>query len=215
MGDDIVKYLPNTADACAIFFNREYILSFPSCANPERVFRFKATKNAWYVDDGPRAEMYFVHGGSLHLVSSGKIYECSRNHRTDNGTEIIFRASFAHERLSTGPAKIKKLFLYAQATSTLQHLVASVIADGVTMDSDEMTVTVSGGANFQIGLSGIGVGSIGRSSEIKMYERKTKLKGAFAQVEVTGTGTGENLGILGYSLEYVPKVKMKGVRLHG
>lgn len=214
IGDDIVKYLKFDSNAASVYYNREYILSFPTAPEPERVFRFKPTSSSWYIDNGPRAEHFFVKDNHLHFTQRGIIYQYSKEFLSDDGTGITFESTFSQERLSQGPAKLRKIFLYAIATETVQKLQLTVTSGGKTVDSTELKMTVPGSQAFKIGVSRLGVGYLGRYDEVQIYEGHIRLsKGSFFQVTVSGMSAGQKIAILGYTLEYSPKQKMKGIKI--
>ncbi len=214
IGDDIVKYLKYESNAASVYYDREYILSFPSAAEPERVFRFKPNNSAWYIDSGPRMERYFIRDNKLYFAERDKICRYSRSYRTDNGLGISFEATFSHERLSQGPAKMRKVFIYTTTTNTVQKLQVSITSGGKTIDTTEASLAVPGSQSFKIGVSRLGEAYVGRYDEIKIFECRARLKkGTFFQISISGTVPDQEIGIIGYSLEYKPKQKMKGIRV--
>ena len=79
---------------------------------------------------------------------------------------------------------------------------------------DTGPATAKAGADFDIGTSAIGVGAIGRTQPVVPYESRLSPapKGHFAQLEVMGFTTGEDFGLLGYGIEFVPASKQIGAR---
>jgi hypothetical protein len=216
MGDDIVPYLRRamTSKCCAVYHDREYICCFYEAKEPERVFRYKVNKG-WYIDDGPRAKQYLKVNNKLYYTSPtvGQINERSLNLRTDSDKAIPFFCAFAQERLAQGPSKIKKIFVYVNSRETLQHLDVAIIGDGTEVQTVELDISAASGSDFIIGESQIGVGRIGRLSEMKVYEGKVSLdKCTFAQVRLIGTTPDEDIGVVGYSIEYRAKERMKGIK---
>ncbi len=218
IGDDIKPHLLRAmesgyADACAIYHDGQYHLSLPSAVEAERIFRFRTNTQAWYCDTGPKTAGYAVLDGTLYSADPGYGLVYERIGYTDNGSRIPWWAAFGHEALSPGPARIKRLFLYLNATATMQHIDATVIADGSEQEAVEFAVAGAAGPQFEVGDAAIGIASIGRTSEIKVYEAKVSgIKGNFAQVQLNGNTIGEDLRIVGYALSYRPRTKAKGIR---
>lgn len=218
IGDDIKPYLAaaiadGVDDVCATYHDGQYHLSFPSAVQPERIFRLRTNPTAWYCDTGPKTAGYAVLDGDLYSADPavGLVYE--RTGYTDNGSRIPWRVAFPHEALSAGPARIKRLFLYLNATNTAQHIDATVISDGREMDSVEFAIEGAAGPQMEMGDGAIEFASIGRTSEVKVYEGKVAgLKGNFAQVQVNGNTSGEDLRIIGYALSFRPRSRAKGIR---
>ena len=201
------------SDACAVYHDRQYHLSFPSLVREERIFRLRANPQGWYCDSGPKTSGYAVLDGKLYSADpdNGLVYE--RTGYTDNGNRIPWTIAFPHEALSVGPARIKRLFLYLNATSTMQHIDATVITDGQRMESVEFAVVGTAGTQWMLDDTPLDASTIGPTSEVKVYEAKVSgLKGQFAQVQVNGNKVGEDLRIIGYGLQYRPKDKPKGIR---
>jgi hypothetical protein len=215
IGDDIVPYLRRAmSDKCtAVYHDREYIISFYSAKEPERVFRYKSTKKAWYIDEGPAAKQYIKYGNQLYYAKGAAIYERALSLHTDSNNAIPFFAAFAQERLAQGLSKVKKVFVYVNSRETLQHLNAAIVGDGTEVQTVELDIAAASGADFVIGESQIGVGRIGRLSEIKVYEGKVSLdKCVYVQVRLMGTTANEDIGVVGYSVEYRAHDKLKGIK---
>lgn len=217
IGDDILPYLKRAmgSEAVATYHNGEYILSFPQAIEPERVFRLKTKGGnyAWYIDDGPLANGFIKHGGRLFYTSAeqGVIGEITKTVKTDNGKAIPFMATFAHEKPSQGITKLRRVFVFVESAKTLQDLSVSLIGDGKgEIKTVNLEVSAKAGTDFSLGQSAIGVGRIGRVSEITVYEAKVRMKTAFVQVQIAGTSPDQDIAILGYALEYTPKSKLKG-----
>ena len=223
VGDDIKPHLAaamahGAAGACAVYHDRQYHLSFPSALDSERIFRLRAAPQGWYCDSGPKTAGYAVRDGKLYSADPeyGLVYE--RTGYTDNGARIPWMIAFPHETLSAGPARIKRLFLYLNATDTMQHIDATVISDGGGMEAIEFAVAGAAGPQWKLGDDSdegapLDTSSFGPTSEIKVYEAKVSgLKGQFAQVQVNGNKVGEDLRIIGYALQFRPKARAKGIR---
>jgi len=219
MGDDVKPYLDRAmesgtsggADACGVYYDRQYHLSFPSAARPERVFRLKTYPLGWYCDTGPRTIGYAVAGGKLYsaLPSVGKVLE--RTGLTDDGDPIIWEISFPHEALSPGRAKVKRLYLHLKGTDTMQHVNATVVGDGRATSAVEFGVGAEASEKMAIGTGGIGTAMIGNVNELRVYEGRVSVKGHNAQVHLDGD-RAEQLGIVGYTLGYRPKARAKGIK---
>ena len=217
IGDDIKPYLeramnPGYESACGYYHDREYYLCFPQAVEPEKVFRLKTAPPSWFCDTAPLASQYAVHNDELYAASPLRGIVRKRTGLLDDGRQMTWMASFPHEELSPGPARIKRIFVYLTTTRTMQHIDATVIADGQEMQSIELAIAGTAGADMVIGESAIGVGAIGRTSEIRVYEGRVNLRGHFAQVQVRGTAPDEKIGIIGYALAYRPKRRAKGIR---
>lgn len=221
-GNDVAPYVRQCLasvtpeNASGIFFDREYRLCFPNAVQPERVFRLKAggAARGWYIDDGPRASQYFIYSDSLYAASPdyGKAVKISRDYRNDDGQAIPFFAAFAHENFGV-EARIKRLYLYVTGSSTLQHVGASVIADGRAVQTTELAVAAAAGRDFGIGVSYVGGPDwIGRLSDMRLYEGRLSLKGNLAQVQVSASTPDEEIGIVGYALEIQPTDRIRGIR---
>ena len=223
VGDDIQPRIASAmtdgyADACAVYHDRQYQLSFPSATQSERIFRLRSNPLGWYCDSGPKTAGYAVLDGKLYSADPeyGLVYE--RTGYTDNGARIPWMIAFPHETLSAGPARIKRLFLYLNATDTMQHIDATVISDGGGMEAIEFAVAGAAGPQWKLGDDGdegtpLDTSTFGPTSEIKVYEAKVSgLKGQFAQVQVNGNKAGEDLRIIGYALQFRPKARAKGIR---
>jgi hypothetical protein len=215
IGDDIVPYLRRAmSEKCtATYYDREYVICFYNASEPERVFRYKATKKSWYIDEAPVAKQYLKCNSKLYYTRAGALHERASSLRTDNGKGIPFFAAFAQERLAQGLSRVKKIFVYVNSRETLQHLNVAVIGDGSQVQTVELNIAAASGADFVIGKSQIGVGRIGRLSEAKVYEGKVDLdKCTFVQVRLIGITPDEDIGVVGYSLEFRAKDTMKGIK---
>jgi hypothetical protein len=103
--------------------------------------------------------------------------------------------------------------VFTNGTPTLQHLDASVVTDGIDIETVEMQLVGSADDNFAIGESVIGVGSVGRFSRIFVYEGRVRhSRGQLVQLHISGVSPNETIGIVGYALEYRPKDRARGIR---
>ncbi len=225
IGGDILPYLKQAmtdgyADACGYYWDNQYWLSFPSAVEPERNFRLRVIKTpegeqilAWFVDTGPPAVQYAEHGEKLYLASptQGQLKHYDPDLLTDSGEDIPFMAVTRHEMLGLAPGKVKKVFLLAAGTKTLQHLSTSLIVDGQNIETVEFNLAATAGSDFTIGESAIEVSRIGRLHQLRAYEARARAKGQFLQISISGTSPGEKIGIAGYAFEYKPKRRVKGI----
>lgn len=222
IGDDIRKYLQRAMSyglggVCATYFNREYRICFPDGVEPERAFRLNLQNQAgWYMDTGPLVSKFIEYNGKLYGASRnyGMLYQFDDSVMNDNGQSIPIYVDFRRESLGYGPARLKRVFIYVICTETLQNLDCSVVVDGGQVVTAELHVQASANADFVIGQSSIGQGSIGRMDAVKIYEAKFRpsLKGHFAQVRVSSTQANQRFSILGYGLEFDSNARIRGNR---
>jgi hypothetical protein len=201
-------------DACAIYHDSEYILSMGNYGGGDKVFVYQTTPApGWFVDSGPVATYWLRYLNELYSVKGtpNGLQHHSYDYRTDNGQAISLEIHFGQEMLPVY-GKLRSLFLLLQGQETIQNITASLTTDGLALDVKEFDIAAPFGQDFSIGGGSIGVDRIGRVTEMRTYEARVSMKGQYVQLVISGSGTGESLGIAGYMIEYIPRVRQRGVR---
>src|SRR5690606_1290242 len=128
MADEIHQQLlpairDSSSTAHAIYYDREYRLCFPFTKEEEAVFRLNFIHSPnWFIDTGPRTRQFVVRrdGPDKDVLyagkrSEGQLIRFEDGVLTDSGKEIPVYVAFRRETLQPGPARIKRLRIYALA----------------------------------------------------------------------------------------------------
>jgi hypothetical protein len=242
IGDDVRKYLlknMNYLGGCsAVYYDREYHLSFPNSPEEEKVFRLTLQNNSgWYMDTGPNTVQYFIHKENLYGSELGKgIINQLNTGLNDNGKPIPFSVSFRREDVQPGPSRIKKLYLYAISKGTKEetslYFFGKKLNSGVYNNSEtEKAVLLKGTEqhlnvellvdgkvltidNAEIKVSKSESNELAITEPVKIYEVKFRpsLKGHFVQVRIKGLKPEEDIAIIGYGLEYSTRGRVRGIK---
>lgn len=243
VGDDVRKFLlqalkDGTEGVSAIYHDREYRISFPKAQGEERVFRyFLQNGSAWYIDSGPRTSLYLEHGDKLYgcEYTSGKILKFTEA-LTDEGVRIPAYVAFKREDVQPGPARIKRLIIYAlskgrRETSTLyfmggmfnsipfnKGIAPEVFVQLGTEQHLNVTVVVDGtefsSTDLQVTVDKVNHLRLATTEPVRVYEAtfRPSLKGHFVQIRLNADTINEDIAVLGYGIEYSPHGRIKGAK---
>lgn len=236
LSDDVKKYLTKESKGVSsVYYDREYRLSLPASAIPECVLRLSLQHaTGWYVDAGPRTVQFFTHENDLYGLdaSEGLIHKFT-DALLDAGKVIRFYTAFRRETLQPGPSRIKRLYIYAirkgrRATVNLacygpvynedDYLQEADIVLGTSQNLD-IRLVVDGKEfmvkDYHITVKHLGSLILAGHEPVTIYEARfhPSLLGHFAQVRVSANEPGEDIAILGYSIEYSPRKASKGERV--
>ncbi|MDK2902079.1 MAG: hypothetical protein PWR14_983 [Thermosediminibacterales bacterium] len=223
--------------ACAIYNEQEYRLCIPFAPIP--VFRFLLRNTAgWYIDSAPRVTQFFIHNNVLFAAAweRGQLYRFNNTLMYD-GMPINYYVAFRREQLLPGPSRIKKLYIYALAKGrheqieqyfwgqsfnsnvfgesqkdiveailgSEQHLNISLLVDGNEFTVNNVSVTVE----RKEGISLIDVEDM-EPVQVYYVVFHPSIKGHFVQLRISAGQPGEDIALLGYSIEYEPSRVMSG-----
>lgn len=244
IGDDVRKYLAKAIQSgidgvCAVYFDRQYRLSFPNARQDQRVFRLQLQNDAgWFMDTGPRTARFFIHDNTLYGVDVrlGEIHRFEQNWILDKQAGIPFYVAFRREDLQPGPSRIKRVFIYSlakgQQAAENRYFFGTVFNTaafnhGETRQVDlrigteqhlDVTLVVDGHPvsveEFDVYVeredSALNLGV----EPVRIYEARFRpsLKGHFVQVRISARQPGEDIAILGYGIEYSTRGRIHGKR---
>jgi hypothetical protein len=243
IGDDVRKFVKKAltfdmSGISAVYYNKEYRLSFPKCMAEERVLVLSTVNNtlAWYPDSGPVTNQFIIHNNSC-LASSdleGKWLKYDETRIDDDGAPIPIALEFRRENLQPGPGRIKHLYIYAiskgrsQQTSIfymgdtfgtpkyndeiIENAVVNVGTDQhltVDVTADGTTYTVK---EFSVTVDRLAAASLTNIEPVRIFEARFQpsLKGNFAQVRISGTVPDEEIVIMGYAIDYSTRGRIHG-----
>lgn len=220
----------------ATYYQGEYRLSIPTNLGKDRVFVYSTleTSRGWTTDTGPRTNKFFMHSGALHgaLYGEGQVIKFEDDALSDDGEPIPVNIAFRREDLQPGPSRIKSIQIYAAmrgrtmrqrlywfggqfneagfnegmetdatvVAGTRQHLDVDLVTEGDTVTVRTVPVRIDytvGGLEYDA---------------VYIFEAKFRpsLKAHFTQVQIRSTQPNEDIAILGYGINYVPRGETKG-----
>lgn len=243
IGDDVIRFVQQAttydlSKTNAVYFDREYRISFPDVLEPERVLRLNLLNGpAWYVDTGPMTSRYVVHEDKLFAAEyqSGLIYLFDDS-LMDDGEKIPLFSAFRRESLEPGPGRIKKLFIYVVSKGAKKELDLPFF--GASFNEREYNeretehVLINSGSEqhlkvqivvdnvdyevkeLQVSVTRGNALAVGDHEPVRVYEARFQpsLKGSFAQIKVFSEQADEDIAILGYGIEYSNRERIHGIK---
>lgn len=221
----------------AVYYNREYRLSFPHAIVADRVFRLSLqTAEGWYIDSGPLTAQFVVAKGELYGVdrSNGQLLKFQKEFDETQRTKVF--VSFRREDLQPGPARIKKIYIYTAIQGLIRPTELSFFGPDFNEkrygEMDRDTVSLVTGTNQTLKITAFVDGNeitvddvtvyiqratspqLSISEPVRIYEARfsPSLKGHFIQLQVQSVVPGENVAILGYGVEYSNREKIHGIK---
>lgn len=243
LADNVRNYLESAcvdsgSSAHAVYFNREYRLCFPNTLQNQCVVRLNLMNNpAWYLDGGPRSSAYVTHKGNLYSASnqSGSIDKFTQD-LTDNGNNIPVTIKFRRETVEPGPARIKRIFIYAMSKGRIattqtefygssfggasfnKEVVDTVTTNIGTQQDLDVSVVVDGMSfdvtDFKVTVPKQSGLQAPDQEPVKLYEMRFRpsLKGHFVELRINSLTPGQDIAIFGYGIEYSPRGRIHGDR---
>lgn len=221
---------------CSVYYQGVYRLSMPSNLGNDRVFVLTLTQTGqgWVTDTGPRNNLYVIHEGELYATkyNLGEVIKLTEDSLTDEGHTIPVTIAFRREDLQPGPTAIKRLHVFAtmrgRTVEDTLYWYGGVLGETVIGETFSTAATVVTGTpqhlEVEILVEGehISVKTIPVRIEqveadlgyeaVYIYEARFRpsLKAHFAQVQIKATRPGEEIAILGYGLDVVPRRRTRG-----
>ncbi len=243
LGDDVRRLLRTAlttpTGVCAIYWEREYRLCFPATLRQEKVFRLSLQNGAnWYPDTGPATTIFIPDGTTLYNGS----YTEGRLHKFaevlyDSGTAIPYYVAFRREALQPGPARIKRLYVYASTKgmtaeedrawfggafgAEMFHAAITEEVEDITGTVQDLTCTlyIDGAEALEIETKALNIERTDSTDPlfaepVRIYETRflPSLKAQFLQLRVTANEGGQDIAVIGYGIDYAVRTATKGRR---
>ena len=236
LSDDIEPILKDSMSAgldgaCAVYYDHEYRLSIPK--HSVSTFRFDGTN--WYTDTGQPFSAFAEVDNVLYAGNwfFGEVYKFD-DVLYDNFVGYKFSAITKRDIFTTGEARITRMFVYLLHGITTGDIQQFFYADGYNESlynaSVYETIKVNKGDIQQLRISiivdnteyqvedftvtgkRVVAPNTNLSLPLQVYEKRftPMLKGNSVQVKFESEDFGQDVAVLGYAIEYIPKTYMKG-----
>lgn len=241
IGKDLKKAISfGWKNVSAIYNDQQYIVCFPNCTEDFKEFRLSMKNGgmAWYTNSGPSVSKYLIFNEQLYgaYYNSGRFIKYNPATLVDEEQGIPIEIGFRREDLQPGPARVRKVYVYVlskgrsmqtdlffMGSSFNQKMVDAPDVDPVTINqgtpqtlkcsvtADGIVYTVEA---FSVFVEQVNFSDLAKIEPVRAYEFRfdPSLKANFAQIEISGMIPGEDIAVLGYGIDSLPRGRIHALK---